>query len=162
MTLSSEYEIFEGNFHTDFDQGSTDMDRLYQQHWDEVGFPGGDCEELLLDKSLYRQYNDLDAYRCFGIRQVSTGKIVGYLGCFISPLAHNINKLVATTDAIYIEPEHRKGLLAFKLVRYAEKVLASCGVHYLDIGANASYDIDKFCRHLGFVPSTVNYIKKIY
>lgn len=144
----------------DFEEVIDKLIPLTQKHWDEIGHPGTDFK-LKLDMRQYTAYNREGLYRVFTVFDTDKDQYVGYLGCLIHPLPHSENIIAAITDAIFLLPEYRKGTLGIRLVKYAEKALKDLGVHVLELGTNARYDLSSFCKRLGYTASSITYTKQL-
>jgi GNAT superfamily N-acetyltransferase len=49
-------------------------------------------------------------------------ELVGFVGMVKLPDLWGLNGYVADVAAVYLHPDHRKGLTGYKLIRYAEKI----------------------------------------
>ncbi len=92
------------------------------------------------------------------------GILVGNLSYILGPYANCVGVVSANDTGIYINPVHRVGSLAMKLMRYAEETLTSLGVHYIVHGDKSPVDgtdLGRFFGHLGYKPFAVQYVKEI-
>jgi GNAT superfamily N-acetyltransferase len=65
--------------------------------------------------------------------------------------------LFAVNDVIYLEPEYRKGMTGFRLIKAAEKWLKDDGVSVLSINTKVHKPFDLLLERLGF-----NLIERVY
>ena len=77
------------------------------------------------------------------------GKLVGYHIALMKRHMHR-NVLTAYTDAFYIEPEYRKGRIAYRMFEYATATLARKGVKQIYSGCKLNRDIGRMLVHQGF------------
>jgi len=72
------------------------------------------------------------------------GKLIGYLIVILQPDLHAQNTLKATTDNIYVSPDHRHTQVAEELIRTAETIFKEDEVSVFSV----SFTSDNPCRSL--------------
>lgn len=72
------------------------------------------------DKDRFIQYNDAGLFHLLTCR--FSGKLVGYLGLYITTSMHSQRRL-ATEDTFYLSPDYRKGRIALRFLRFMEEYL---------------------------------------
>ena len=77
----------------------------------------------------FAQLESMGAFVCYTVREILTGRMVGYLMYFVNESLHGSYK-TAQEDAYYVAPEHRGSGIARQLLRNAERDLAIHGVDY--------------------------------
>lgn len=101
------------------------LDDLLAAHWAEVA----------LDQDRYPLAPDWPRYHALErqgvLRSVSArrkGRLVGYNVFFVQPPIHYSTSVWALNDVLFLHPDHRAGLLGYRLVRAAEELLKGIGV----------------------------------
>ena len=129
---------------------------LLQAHW----------EEIALNKSKIKLNPDWDAYGMleeYGRLGLYTarkeGKLVGYFVVIAEKSIHYKDHIFAANDIIYLDPEHRKGFLGLKLIRFVEEELKSMGVSVLTINTKVHRPFDVVMKRLGFSLTERTYSK---
>jgi GNAT superfamily N-acetyltransferase len=120
---------------------------LLKEHW----------EEIALNKTKVKLNPDWDAYEALylsgqlGIYTArKDSKLVGYFAVIAAPNPHYKDHIFAVNDVIYLSPEHRKGFVGAKLIKFAEKDLKELGVSVLVINTKVHKPFDSLMEHLGF------------
>ena len=88
---------------------------------EEAGFTGLPLE---FDADIYQQADELDFFHCLVMRK--DGKPIGFHWIGITPMARHKGKVHAHTDAIFVDPKHRK---------HSAKMLA-CSEEYIQSKAD--------------------------
>jgi len=119
-----------------------------QDHFEEVatrkeqlGAPDMDTEAYYAMESA-GQLHIVTARDC--------GMVIGYHVSFVRPHLHYKHILTAITDVYYVAPEYRKGYLAIKLFREAERTLKARGVKRTFSGTKKHKDMGKIFDFLGW------------
>lgn len=88
---------------------------------------------------------------------------LGYLLFIMSPSMHLIGNIVAVESGFFIDPAHRKGMLAIKLMNYAEKYLQEIGIRHVmmhDFGPAGGTSLAKLCERRGYTHVSQIYMKE--
>lgn len=97
---------------------------LYKEHHDELN---GKDKQFKVDLPKYFQLESMGALMVFTIRD-KDNVLVGH-SYFILMRNHNhLLDIVADNTIFYITPEHRKGWLASKFIKYCDKLLFNGGM----------------------------------
>lgn len=72
------------------------------------------------DMDRFIQYNDAGLFHLLTCRY--DGKLIGYLGLYITTSMHSQLRL-ATEDTFYLSPHYRKGRIALRFLRFMEEYL---------------------------------------
>lgn len=88
------------------------------------------------------------------------GELVGGCGFFVFPSILT-QKYIAEESALYIKPEHRKGLLASAICSYAEQVLRALGVSEINITVKSYARTGVILRRQGFRQTDSVYLKNL-
>ena len=131
-----------------------EISNLLQGHW----------EEIALNKEKIKLNPDWDAYSALyesgklGIYTArKNNKLIGYFVVIANSNPHYKDHLFAVNDIIYLVPEHRKGFVGIKLIKYAEKDLKNFGVSVFTINTKVHKPFDSVLERLGF-----NLIERVY
>ena len=132
---------------TDIDLWMSDIEELIEQHYAELTLDK-DVMHLAPSWSLYRK-------RIEDGTMVATGialdcKLIGYCVWFLSPHIHYENNIVANNDVLFIDAEHRKGMLGIKFIKYQEQVLSELNVSKVLWHVKLARDFRKILHRLGY------------
>ena len=116
-----------------------------------------DIREFDLDWDAYEALEQAGILKVFTVR--SDEELVGYYSCVVSPSLHSRGLLQATVDAIYLHPMHRKGLIGYKLIKFAEKCLKEDNVKIILLGTTEVNPIDPLLLKLGYSKTEVKFEK---
>ena len=87
---------------------------------------------LQIDEHLYRQSEAFDELRIFTARldrgPADPLTLIGYAIFLIGPDTRHQGSIGARQDAVYVEPEQRKGTVGIQLLKFAEQELRREGV----------------------------------
>ena len=125
-----------------------EVDELFKLHWEEIAVYK-DKMKINPDWAFYQALYDSDSLGIYGVRD-SEDSLVGYFIVIVRPHPHYMDHTIASNDLIYIHPDHRKGLLGYKLIKFAEKDLISKGVSVLVINTKTHQPFDPLLERLGF------------
>lgn len=93
---------------------------LLDAHYEEVGSLN-DVVPLDPDWDGMFYYESKGQLVSCVVRLAETGKVLGYAMYILTPTLHAKNTLHAISDVVYIVPEWRKGLMAFKFLNFVER-----------------------------------------
>jgi GNAT superfamily N-acetyltransferase len=127
---------------------------LLEKHWEEIAL---NKEKIKLNPD----WNAYDAMYKSGQLGIYTarknGKLIGYFVVVATPSLHYKDHLFAVNDIIYLDPEHRKGFVGIKLIKFAEEDLKKFGVSVFTINTKVHKPFDSLMERLGF-----NLIERVY
>jgi len=130
---------------------------LLERHWEEIA-RNKDFIKLVPDVKKYEASENMGILRCLTARE--NGILIGYAVYFVTPHLHYSNNLWAFCDIIWIAPEHRKGMLGIRLIRFVEQFLKDEGVHVIHTIAKLAHPaLGKILGHLGHNPIETVYAK---
>lgn len=114
---------------------------------------------LEMNYAMYRSLEASGLLVLVGLRRV--GSLVGYWTCVTSPFLHSRSLRSASTDLVFIHPEHRKDG-AFALLRQGmESVLRHKAVALWYVGEKLANPIGPALRQQGFVADQTVYLKRL-
>jgi len=135
-----------------------DIAPLVQATYDEVEIDR-DKLEFNLNWDIYHKLEELNILHIYTARV--DGKMVGYLVLISSPSLHCSEHLMASSDVIYIHPEHRKGRAGANMIKYAEEDLKCRGVSVMIVAMKAHAPFDKLLQRVGYTFAEKTYQKFI-
>lgn len=125
------------------------------KHWREIAMDQASVP-LDTDWSRYVGHEDAGNWRAFTARK--DGKLIGYLCFWLDNHIRYQGTLYATADVFFVLPEHRKGMVGYKLFSEALKALPKpCKVlinHKLHFEGGR---VGKLLERLGMKPIEVVY-----
>lgn len=120
---------------------------LLKNHWEEIAL---NKTKIKLNPD-WEVYNSLYQSGQLGIYTArKEEKLVGYFVVIATPNPHYKDHIFAVNDILYLAPEHRKGFVGAKLIKFAEKDLKELGVSVLTINTKVHKPFDSLMEHLGF------------
>lgn len=108
--------------------------------------------ELDLDLDLFQQFDELDVLHCLTMRK--DGKPIGIHWIYITATPRHKGKILAHTDVIYVDPEHRQH--SMKLIDASQSYIAERADMWL-MASRDYADRSKLWQRKGF-----NFIENIY
>jgi GNAT superfamily N-acetyltransferase len=138
------------------DEGIAEVSR---KHWEEIALDKATVP-LDTDWNRYLHYESLGAWRVFSARV--DGKPVGYICWWIDHHIRYQSTIYATADVFFILPEHRKGMVGYRLFAEAFKALPKpCKVLINEKLHFKDGRVGKLLERLGMKPIEVVYSKYI-
>lgn len=120
---------------------------LLVDHWKEVGTYDKDKIPL---KPIWEWYKIFEEKKLLYILTVRKDtKLIGYCTFIMTPHIHHADARMAECDLIYLSPEHRKGLLGYKLLKNAIEVL-KYRVQIISISMKLKHLFIPIAERLGF------------
>lgn len=111
------------------------------------------------------KYEQMEAARTVMLITVRhKGELVGDIIYFLSEDSDNFGKTYAEDNGFYLYPEHRKGPLAVKLLRYGDATLKKLGVSYVFMGDKEPIggpDLSIIFKRAGYKPLSRSYVKEL-
>lgn len=123
------------------------VDELFKKHWEEIALYK-DKMKLNPDWDFYEALYKQGALGLYTARK--DNKLIGYFVVVAKEHPHYKDHLVASNDIIFIDPEHRKGLVGYKLIKFAKEHLKEIGISVLSINMKTHKPFDKVLERLGF------------
>lgn len=137
-----------------FDEVVEDIKPLIENHWEEIAL---NKEKIKLnpDWEIYEALNDIDRLRIFTVRD--DGRLVGYNILIINKHLHYKDHVFAVNDLIFIDEAYRGRTVAYRLIKYVEKMLKESGVSVMVMNMKVKSPFDKLLEGCGFT-----YVERIY
>lgn len=131
---------------------------LLVRHWEEIShFPDIPVE---VNWPFYEQAEQMDKIRTFTVRV--DGELVGYSVHMVNLNPHYMSSFQAVQDVLWLAPEHRRGLLGYRLIKYADEQLAAegvqCSYHHQKIAHPA---LGRLLEKMGYQPVEVIWVKRL-
>jgi len=135
-----------------------EMKHLFDAHWSEIAM----YKDKFKLNPDYDKYCTLESIGCLHtVTARNESGIIGYFLSFIQPHMHYMDCLTAINDIVFIHPDHRKGLVGYKLFKVAEKLIKAKGVHVMVINSKVKQDFEPIMTKLGFDRFEYSYSKYI-
>lgn len=132
-----------------------DVKDLHRKQWEEIE---ENRPPLMADYGRFLSAEQNNGFVQIGV--FKDNKIVGGCGFFVYPHIHT-QLMVAEESALYLLPEHRKGLLAVVLMKYCKDFLQKVGVSEVIATVKAYADTGTMLVRLGFRKTDTVYILKM-
>ena len=140
----------------DYQEVKEEANELIYQNWDDTGYKEAGIE-------LNPDWEAYDALYYAGMIGVYTvrkdEKLVGYLVVLARNHPHYKDHIFASNDILFIDKEHRKGLVGYFLVKYVTEDLEKRGVSVLLFNTTVDKPYDPILKRLGFKHSEKLYTK---
>ena len=124
-----------------------EVDELFYKHWLEIAV-NKDKIKLNPDWGFYEALYNAGYLGIYTVRHHQ--KLVGYFVVVVKSHPHYKDHLFGVNDIIYIDPDYRKGLVGFKLIKFVEKDLVNFGVSVLSVNTKVHKPFDAVLERLGF------------
>lgn len=112
----------------------------------------------LTDWDRLTELQRLGLHVIYTARYRQTGAIVGSLWLFVGrDLDSGVYSV--TDDLLYVDPNHRSGLLGLRLVQYGERCIFALGVRSATFHFRLENGADRMARYLGYVPVSTRVTK---
>jgi predicted GNAT superfamily acetyltransferase len=99
---------------------------LMRSNWDETGF----SFEFKPSKEWYVKAQEVGI--CFALAAFDKEEaMIGYVTAFVAPHQFNHGVKFCSTDALFIDKEHRSGLLAGRLIQKTEEIAQARGAQFI-------------------------------
>jgi len=131
----------------DFYTVRQEVDELFYKHWLEIAV-NKDKIKLNPDWGFYETLYEAGYLGIYTVRH--NQKLVGYFVVIVKTHPHYKDHLVAINDIIYIDPDYRKGLVGFKLIKFVESDVKNFGVSVLSINTKVHKPFDAVLERLDF------------
>jgi hypothetical protein len=127
---------------------------LFQKHYEEIA-ERTDVIELDPNIELYNELYKKGALEIHTARD--DGKLIGYSLWFLSKHIHYKKSLTASSDVLYISPEHRKGMLGVKFIKWTTEKIKERKPQRIMFHVKPFLDYSPILERNG-----ANYFEKIY
>ena len=115
---------------------------------------------LSVDVGMYHDAEDAGGLRVFTARVDS--KLIGYAVFFVRLNPHYMDSLQAVQDVLYVTPEHRRGSVGMRLIKFCESQLARDGVQAVFHHVKLEHPIlGKLLERLGYDAHETIYGKRL-
>jgi len=131
----------------DFFKVKKEVDELFYKHWEEIAV-NKDKIKLNPDWSFYEALYEQGSLGVYTIRY--SEKLVGYFVVIARNHPHYQDHVFVSNDILFIDPDYRKGLAGYFLIKYVEKDLKKRGVSVLLINTKVHKPFDPVLKRLGF------------
>lgn len=111
------------------------FDDLLVAHYEEVEDPHS---PMAVNWPAYYGLERQGVLQVFALRR--DGRLIGYSSWFVQPPLHHRGTLWAVCDAVYVDPDERRGWAGVKLIRGAEQMLREQGAKV--VSYNVKPDLD--------------------
>lgn len=130
---------------------------ITKKHWEEIALDKATVP-LDTDWDRYFHYESIGSWRVFSARQ--DGKPIGYICWWIDNHIRYQNTIYATADVFFILPEHRRGMVGYRLFSEALKALPKpCKVLINEKLHFQDGRVGRLLERLGMKPIEVVYSK---
>lgn len=120
---------------------------LLAANWAETGFDF----DFAPDVGAYQRL--FDAGFCFAVRASNkSDDTIGYCTVTVVPHPHNPSVVVASNDALFIAPAHRRTTAAGRLIRFAETEAAQRGASRFTWHCRAGTSLSEMLIRHGYSP----------
>jgi len=132
-----------------------ELKHLHYLHWEEIQQPG----ELNPNYEGYIERENAGLYCQFTLRKGPL--LVGHLGAYLFENQHT-RTLAAREDTYFIRKEHRKGLLAVRLIHFAERAMMQKGAQEFHASVKHKYPgAAKVLEFAGYIPVGTEFVKML-
>ena len=127
---------------------------LLEMHWEQIAL---NKDKIKLNPA-WDQYITLNENGVlFAYIARDKGILVGYFIVIVMDSLHYVDHKFATCDIIFVHPDHRKGMVGYKLIRFAEEHLKKLGVSCIHINTKIHAPFDKLLEKMQY-----NCIERIF
>lgn len=97
-----------------------DVQDLIKEHWEEIAL---DKDVIKLDPDYHSYLRMEETGQLHIVTARDEGKLVGYYCAIIRPHLHYADSITAYTDLFFISKPYRKGLVGYKLIKWATNLM---------------------------------------
>lgn len=128
---------------------------LLAANWAETGFDF----PFAPDVQAYRKMHALGLM--FGVGAFDAGSVIGYCTVCVTPHPHNPAVVVASNDALYVEPSRRCGTTAPRIMAAAEDEAIRRGAHRFTWHCRAGTPLARAMERRGYEPVDIVVMKRL-
>lgn len=132
---------------------------LLAAHWQEVALHK---RALPLNPIWPFYYAEEQAGRLIVVIAESGAELIGYNVHFLNDMLHNAPAVMARNDIIYLNPKHRGGTTAIRMVRLGEQEAARRMASKISMHVKKGHDFSPLLIHLGYEEEETIFTKVIY
>lgn len=132
---------------------------LFVKHWREVGT---EQDRIPLDVDVRRLLNDERNGRLGVVAARHEGKLVGYVVVIMGPHPHHASTQWAQFDGFWLDPEFRKGLAGYRMLRGAVAAARKKGAKVLTTTVPQWFEngrVNHLFKRMGFGAPEIMYRK---
>ena len=131
---------------------------LAVEHWEELEKGRYGIDECEIDWYYMEEMEQKNAF-C-GIMVFADDELVGYNAILLLPSFHYMGRVEASSTAIYIKPEHRRGRIGLKLIEATEHMMRQRGALFITYhSAPWAPQLEKILQRKGYVTMSHNHTK---
>jgi len=123
------------------------IDSLLVAHWKEIA-KFKDSIPLSIAWNAYYEAERSGAL--ITIVAEESGIIIGYNVYLLRLMIHNTPAVMSSNDIIYIDPEHRHGTLAMRMIKMGEKESSLRGASVITMHVKKDHDFSPLLIKLGY------------
>lgn len=146
-----------------FAQAWVGIEPLVSAHWREVAYLGDTPPAV--NVPAYIDAEQHGRLVCFTVREqadgIQIGKLLGYATFWIGPFPQRHGQVGAWQDAVYIDPEARKGSVGIDFLHFCDAQLQAIGCHVVHHSVREGRDFSSILRRLGYVHAETVYAKHL-
>lgn len=106
---------------------------------------------------MYEKCDLAGVIRFFTVRH--QGRLVGYQVFIVSEHLHSRDMVQATQDILYLKPEHRRGLVGYRFLKWCMNQLKEDGIAVVHQVISARNDFGKILERMGYQLEDMTYSK---
>jgi len=128
-------------------QVKPDIEPLLRQDWEEIEH-NKELHKFDPAWELYEALEETNSLSIFTVR--SDSNLIGYFVVITMPSLHCRGLTQALCDIIYLDKDYRKGLIGYKLFKFAEDCVREDGADVLYVATTKVNPIDNLMVKLGY------------
>ena len=127
---------------------------LFKKHYSEIA----ERKDVIKLKPNLKSYNMLYEKGALEIHTIrNDGELIGYSLWFISNHIHYADSVTANSDVLYISPEHRKGMIGVKFIKWTTEEIKKRNPQRIMFHVKPFLDYSPILERIG-----ANFFEKIY
>lgn len=142
----------------DFYSVREEVDELFYKHWEEVAL-NKDKIKLNPDWSFYETLHTTNQLGVYTARK--EGVLIGYFVVVASAHPHYKDHTFARNDILFIDPDHRKGLLGYRFIKWVVSELTGIGISVVAINTKNHKDFGALLERMDFTKAEQIYTKYV-
>lgn len=127
---------------------------LAHTEWEESGHP---TSTLVIDWDSYFALEEIGRLKFFTARK--DGILIGYFVVIITSPFTLKGELAGCYEAVYVDKDHRKSRVAYKLFKFVEACMKEDGVYRLVASSSKKNPIGNFLNRMGYSEMETKYEK---